>query len=175
MDTKINDLESCAIAPVIDALIPDDYRYTDNNSTCGLLDRVYQYITSNKRISVEGAIMLLNKMSLIYRSAIAYVTFNRTGISSKNRSGIDAYCCEFASLCECCVNIDDYKFGMFERAQIPLYQDDDTEIKYRKEKLEEYSMAFINAYNLRFIFMNYPLQNIQNRSSFSRNYVNYGD
>ena len=175
MDTKINDLESCAIAPVIDALVPDDYQYIDNNSTCGLLDRVYQYVYSHKRISVEGAIMLLNKMSIIYKSAITYATFNRIGISSKNRSGIDAYCCDFASACECCVNIDDPEFGIFERAQIPFYQDDNAEIEYRKEKLEEYSMAFINAYNLRHIFMNYPIQNLQNRSDFSRKNVNYGN
>ncbi len=175
MGTQISNVTSCAISAVIDAIIPDNYHYTDNSSACVVLDRMLQYLNSNKGISVEGAIMLLNKLSLIYRGAISYAAFNRTGIQTKNRSGIDAYYQEFAHKCEFCVGGDYPENLLYERDQISKYQSNDAEAEYKQNKLEEYAQAVINVYNLRNAFMEYPFSNIHNRSILSRNNVNYGD
>ena len=175
MGLVIHDLDSCAIAPVIDALIPDNYHFTDNTSTCAILDRVYQYLDSNSKISVEGAVMLLNRVSLIYREAISHAAFNRTGISNKNKYAIDAYCCDLANRCENCIDLNNPDSATFERDQITGCISNEIRTQYRHSKLEEYCQEIINAYNLRMIFLNYPLQNLQNRSDFSRKNVNYGN
>lgn len=175
MTPNFTNYHACAQSSIIEAFIPADFHYIDNDSVCTILDHLYQYLNTAPNITMEGSIALMNGLSIIFREAITYAVFNGTCIPHRNRKGIDAYFKDFIKRCNACMFGDQEVGKVFERDQIDEYANDDARTAYVTNVSEEYIQAYIKVNVLHYEFMEYPFEAVHNRSAFSRKHVNYGD
>lgn len=172
MTTEFKHIPDCVTASTLTPFITESFEYDDNSSLCGIFDMLYNYIESKSNMSVEAAVSLLNAFNRGIRIALETVIDRECGISKANMHGVGEYYKYF-------VNKADDAFhgkqdgGIIYEIDRFTFDDPSEKDEYVKSVRMDYRVKLNDAYNLIHMMIEYPINNLYERSKFSRKNVDY--
>ena len=172
MTTEFKHIPDCVTASTLTPFITENFRYEDNAELCNVFDWLYNYIESKPNMSVEAAVSLLNVFNRGIRIALETVIYEGHGFPKANLYGVGEYYKYF-------VNKADDAFhgkqdgGIIYEIDRFTFDDPSEKDEYVKSIRMDYRVKLNDAYNLIHMMIEYPINNLYERSKFSRKNVDY--